>query len=146
MFGNRAALQHAVVGVVLHARDEKHALGIERGEPIVIGVATIENHDGPRLETQAARHTDFVHAPFGDEGETGKQPLMIEQQMQLRGSFRSAVLRPIENRSTEFDERGVQSEQFVFETETMRAGRFAAAAQQLIKHAALKRPGRCSLA
>ena len=61
--------------------------------------------------------------------------------MQLDGSFRAPVLCPVENRSTEFDERGVQREQFVFEAETMRAGHFAAAAQQLIKHAAVKRPG-----
>ena len=109
VFGNRTALDDAVIGVFLQARDEKHALGIERGEPIVIGVATIENHDGSRLETQAARHAAFVHAAFGDERETGEQSLMIEQQMQLHGSFRAPVLRPVENRSTEFDERGVQT-------------------------------------
>src|ERR1700722_17742366 len=66
---------------------------------------------------------------------------MIKQQMQLHGSFRASVLCPVENRSTEFDERGVHSEQSVFETETMRAGHFAAMAQQLIKHAAVKLPG-----
>ena len=141
VFGNGTALDDAVIGVVLHARDEKHAIGIEGSEPIVIGVATIENDDGSRLETQAARHAAFMHAAFGDERKTGEQSLMIKQQMQFHGSFRAPVLCPVENRSTEFDERGVQSEQFVFETETMRAGRFAAAAQQLIKHAAVKRPG-----
>ena len=66
---------------------------------------------------------------------------MIKQQMQLYGSFCAPVLCPVENRSTEFDEGGVQSEQFVFETETMRACHFAAAAQKLIKHAAVKLPG-----
>jgi hypothetical protein len=45
---------------------------------------------------------------------------MIEQQMQLHRSLRAPVLRPVENRSTEFDETGVQSRQFVFKTETMR--------------------------
>ena len=58
--------------------------------------------------------------------------------MQFHGSFRAPILCPVENRSAEFDECGVESEQFVFETETMRTGRFAAAAQQLIKHAAAK--------
>ena len=79
------------------------------GEPIVIGVAAIENHDGSRLKTQAARHAAFMHAAFGDERETGQQSLMIEQQMQLHGSFGAPVLRPVEDRSTEFDERGVQT-------------------------------------
>ena len=141
MLGNRTALDDSVSGVVLQARDEKHALGIEGGEPIVIGVATIENHDGSRLETQAARHAVFVHAAFGDERKTGEQSLMIQQQMQFHRSFGALVLGPVENGSAELDERGVQSKQFVFETETMGAGHFAAAAQQLIKHAAVKRPG-----
>jgi hypothetical protein len=56
-----------------------------------------------------------------------EQPLMIEQQMQLHGSFGAPELCPVENRSAELDERGVQSEWFVFETETMRASHFASA-------------------
>ena len=140
-FGNRAALHDAVIGVVLQARDEEHALGVERGEPIVIGVAAIENHDGSGLKTQAARHAALVHAAFGDERETGKQSLMIEQQMQLHRSFGAPVLRPVEDRSAEFDQRGVQREQFVLETEPVRAGHFAAAGEQLIKHAAIELPG-----
>ena len=80
--GNRTALQHSVIGVFFQARDEEHALGIERGEPIVIGVATIKNHDGSGLKTQAARHAALVHAAFGDERETGQQSLMIEQQIE----------------------------------------------------------------
>ena len=58
-----------------------------------------------------------------------KQPLMIEQQMQLHSAFGAPVLRPVEDRSAEFDERGVQTEQFVFETETMRASHFTEAAE-----------------
>ena len=107
--GNGTALHHAVVGVVLHAGDEEHAVGIERGEPVVVGVAAIEDYDGSGLETQAAGHAAFMHAAFGDERETGQQSLMIEQQMQLHRSFGAPVLRPVENRSAEFDERGVQT-------------------------------------
>ena len=66
---------------------------------------------------------------------------MIEQQMQLHRSFRAPVQRPVEDRSTEFDQRGVQREQFVFETEAVRAGHFAAAREQLIEHAAIELPG-----
>ena len=55
---------------------------------------------------------------------------MIEQQMQLHGPFSALVLRPVEDRGAQFDQRGVQREQFVFETETMAAGDFTAAAEQ----------------
>jgi diaminopimelate epimerase len=41
--------------------------------------AAIENHDGSRLETQAARHAAFTHAAFGDERKTGEQSLMIKR-------------------------------------------------------------------
>ena len=44
-------------------------------------------------------------------------------------------------RGAEFDQGGVESQQFVLEAEAMRAGDFAAAAQQLIKHAAVQLPG-----
>ena len=83
-----------IPSITTSARDEKHAIGIEGGEPIAIGAATIENHDGSRLETQAARHAAFMHAAFGDERKTGEQSLMIKRQMQLHVSFRAPVLCP----------------------------------------------------
>ena len=82
-----------------------------------------------------------MHAAFGDERETGQQSLMIEQQMQLHRSLRAPVLRPVEDRSAEFDQRGVQREQLVLETKPMRAGHFAAAGEQLIKDGAIELPG-----
>ena len=39
---DRAALQDTVIGVVLHAGDEIDAVGIERGEPGVVGEAAIK--------------------------------------------------------------------------------------------------------
>jgi len=93
------------------------------------------------VSAQAARHAAFVHTSFGDQRETGQQPLMIKQQMQLHRSFRAPVLRPVENRSAEFDQRGVQRQHLVFETEPMRAGHFAAAGEQVIKDSAIESPG-----
>ena len=66
---------------------------------------------------------------------------MIEQQMQLHRALRAAVLRPVEDGGAEFDQGGVQSQQFVLEAESMRAGDFAAAPEQLIEHAAVQLPG-----
>jgi len=87
-----------------------------------------------------------MHAAFGDQGKTGQQPLMIEQQMQLHGALGAPVLRPVEDAGAEFDQGGVQAQQFVLEAEAMRTRSFAAAAQQLIKHRAYNCQGRCSLA
>lgn len=60
--------------------------------------------------------------------------------MQLHGAFGAPVLRPVEHAGAEFDQGGVQAQQFVLEAEAMWAGSFAAAAQQLIKHGAARRP------
>ena len=57
----------------------------------------------------------------------GQQSLMIEQQMQLDGAFGAPVLRPIEDAGAEFDQGGIQAQQFVLETESVRSGDFAAA-------------------
>jgi len=139
--GDGTALQDAVIGVVLHAGDEVNAVGIERGEPGVVGIAAIQDHDGAGLEAQRAGDAALVHAALGHQRETGEQPLMIEQQMQLDGAFGAPVLRPVEHAGAEFDQGGIQAQQLVLETESMRAGDFAAAAQQLIKHAAIQLPG-----
>jgi len=56
------ALQHAVIGVVLHAGDEEDAVGVECGEPGVVGEAAIEDHNGSGFETQRSGDAAFVHA------------------------------------------------------------------------------------
>ena len=61
--------------------------------------------------------------------------------MQLHCAFGAAVLGPVEHRGAEFDQGGIQSEQFVLEAESMRTGDFAAAGEQLIKHATVQLPG-----
>jgi hypothetical protein len=47
--GDRAVFQHAVIGVVLYAGDEEDALPVEGGEPVVVVVAAVEDHDGSWL-------------------------------------------------------------------------------------------------
>jgi hypothetical protein len=66
---------------------------------------------------------------------------MIEQQMQFDRAFGVPVLRPIEDRGAELDQGGVEREQLVLEAEAVPLGDFAAAAEQLIKHAAVQLPG-----
>src|SRR5208282_1453249 len=61
--------------------------------------------------------------------------------MQLHGTFAAAVVGPVEDAGAEFDQGGVQTQQLVLEAEAMRAGGFAAATQQLIKHGAVQLPG-----
>ncbi len=139
--GHGAAFHNAVIGLVLHAGDEVDAVGVERREPGVVGIATVEDHDGAGIEAQRASDAALMHAAFGAEGKTGQQPLMIEQQMQLHGALGAPVLRPVEDAGAEFDQGGVQTQQFVLEAEAMRTGGLAAAAQQLIKHGAVQLPG-----
>ncbi len=107
----------------------------------MVGIATVEDHDGAGIEAQRASDAALMHAAFGDEGKTGQQPLMIEQQIQLHGALGAPVLRPVEDAGAEFDQGGVQAQQLVLEAEAMRTGSFAAAAQQLIKHGAVQLPG-----
>ena len=94
----------------------------------------------PGIEAQRASDAALMHAAFGDEGKTGQQPLMIEQQMQLDRAFGAPVVGPVEDTGAEFDQGGVQAQQLVLEAESMRASGFAATAQQLIKHGAVQLP------
>jgi len=139
--GHGTALHDVVIGVVLHASDKVDAVGIERGEPGVVGEAAIQDHDGAGLEAQRAGDAALVHAALGHQGEAGEQSLMIEQQMQFHRAFGAPVVRPVEDAGAEFDEGGVQTQQFVLEAEAMRTGGLAATAQQLIKHGAVQLPG-----
>lgn len=136
--GDRAAFQHAVIGVVLHAGDEEGALPVEGGEPVVVVVAAVEDHDGSWLEAQRGSDAALMHAAFRQDGIAGQQALMIEQQMQFDGAFGAPVLRPVEDRSAEFDQRGVEAEQLVFEAEAVAAAHLATAGEQLIEHAAVQ--------
>jgi hypothetical protein len=61
--------------------------------------------------------------------------------MQFHRAFGAPVLRPVEDRGAEFDQRGVEREQLVLETEAVTSGDLAAAAEQLIEHAAVQLPG-----
>src|SRR5581483_10965840 len=138
---DRTVLHNTVIGVILHAGDEEDAIGIERGEPVVIGEAAIKNHDGAGLEAQGASDPTLVHAACGHDGEAGQQPLMIEQQMQLDGSLGAPVLGPVEDRGAEFNQRGVQAQQLVLKAEAVPAGDRTAAAEQLIEDALVQLPG-----
>src|SRR5437879_8033020 len=61
--------------------------------------------------------------------------------MQLHRAFGAPILRPVEERGTEFNQRGIEAQQLVLEAEAVPSGDFAAAAEQLIKHAAVQLPG-----
>ena len=136
-----AALQHAVIGVVLHAGDEEDSLRVECGEPVVVVVAAIKDHDGSRLEAQRAGDAALMHAAFAEDGIAGQQALMIEQKMQLDRALAAPVLRPVEDRGAELDQRGIEREQLVLEAEAVAAGHLAATPEKLIKDAAIKLPG-----
>src|SRR5437667_1006581 len=99
---DRTALQDAVIGIVLDASDKVHAIGIERGEPGVVVVAVIENHNGSGLEAQGSGDAALVHTAFGNDGIAGQQTLMVEQQMQFHRAFGAPVLRPVKDRGAEF--------------------------------------------
>ena len=139
-FRDRAALQHAVIGVVLHAGDEEDALLVEDGEPVIVAVASVEDHDGAGIEAQGGGDAALVHAAFGDDGVAGQQALMIEQQMQLDGPLGAPVLRPVEDSGAQLDQGGVEREQLVLESKPMTSSHFAAASEQLIEHAPVKLP------
>jgi hypothetical protein len=59
----------------------------------------------------------------------------------LHRAFGAPILRPVEERGTEFNQRGIEAQQLVPEAEAGPSGDFAAAAEQLIKHAAIQLPG-----
>ncbi len=123
--GQGAAFHDAIVGVVLHASDEEDAVSVERGKPGIVVVAAVEDHDGSGLETEGGGDAALVHAPGGDDGIAGQQPLMIEQQMQLDGAFGAPVLRPVEDGGAQLDQGGVQAQQLVLEAEAVCASNFA---------------------
>ena len=144
--GNGAALHDAVIGIVFQASDEVDAVGIEGGEPGVVGEAAIKDHDGAGLEAKRASDAALVHTAFGHDGEAGQQALMVEQQMQLHGAFRAPVVGPVEDAGAEFDQGCVQAQQLVLKAEAVPSGDGAAAAEQLIKPLWYNCQGRCWLA
>jgi hypothetical protein len=66
-------------------------------EPVVIGVAAVEDQDGAGRELPLASDGDFVLFAVGDDPVAGQQAVVIEHQMQLDGSLGAAKLRPIED-------------------------------------------------
>jgi hypothetical protein len=52
---DRTAFHDAVVGVVLHAGDEEDAVGIEGGNPVVIGEAAIKDQANLSLTSKETK-------------------------------------------------------------------------------------------
>ena len=113
------------------AGDEEDPLTRQPFEPGVVHVAPVEDQDRPRLKVHAPRHLDLVRLAGGDDHKLWQVALMIEQQMELHRPLGALVARPVEQRSTEVDHRGVQGQQAVTKTET--PGRVHPARTALIK-------------
>jgi hypothetical protein len=85
--------------------------------------------------------------PFGDHREAGEMPLVIQQQVQLDRSFGASILRPVKDRHTQGDHRGIQAHQLVLKAKfllplpALAGGHALALLQQLIEDGLVQLPG-----
>src|ERR1019366_8699258 len=65
-----------------------------------------------------ASDLDLMLFAFRDHGKSRQMALVVQQQMQLHGSFRPAELGPVEYRRAQIDHRDIQTHQLVLKAES----------------------------
>ena len=140
--GNPPPLDRPVHGVVLQAGDEEHPRGRQPPEPRVVHVAPIHDHNGPGVKAQGAGHAHVMPLALGDDDYAGEIAVVAQQAMQLDRPLGAPEVRPVEQRRTQIDDRGIQTHQLVLEPKLpppLRQG--LAACQQFLEHRAIELPG-----
>ena len=124
------------------AGDEQHSIMMQLGQPVERNVAAVNEQQRARRNAELACHGDIGCLAFADHGVGRHVACVIEQQMQLYGSFCALILCPGKAAGAEGDQRGIEARQLVLEGEAM-AGQLAAqfvgeAVKQILEH--LSRP------
>ena len=140
MLGRRVALDDGVVGIPLQSRHEEHLRGRQLREPGEVDVALVDDHNGARQKLLLPRHRSLAVLAVCDHQEGRQIPVVIECEMQLDRTFGAAKRRPRKHLRAQVDDRRIETEQFVFEPERLRARDLPTPRQDLIEHGLIERP------
>lgn len=102
-------LQRHPRGVLLEPGDEMDAAGRQMCEPVVLGVAPVEDEYRAGRKLKLAGDLDVGNLAFGDDGELRQLSVVVEEEMDFDGTFGGAVLGPVEDLGTEVDDGAVQT-------------------------------------
>ena len=75
--GEGAGLDNHIIGVFFHAGHKPDALLSQGFEPVVVGIATIDDDDGAGMEAQLAGHVNLVGFALGKDREAGQVTVMV---------------------------------------------------------------------
>src|ERR1700689_4038705 len=114
---------------------EVHPLLGQAGEPLVVGIPTIEHHNRARFQGQLARYLNLRLDGGLDHCVLGQIAVVIQQQMQLHSTFGAAKFGPVIHACTEVNHTAIQAQQLILEPEFLPSAYFSLALlQQLLKY------------
>jgi len=144
---DRPVLHHPIHGVIFQAGNKIHSLIRPASKELVVVVAAVIHDDRSRLQFKGSGDCHIVHLAGGDDAKARQVAVVIEQQVQLDGTFGGAKLGPIVHLQTQVDHGGIQAHQFVLEAELLRPLRprqrqlGLKACEQQVKHILIQLPG-----
>jgi hypothetical protein len=143
--GHRSVLNHLERGVIFQASDEVDALKRQLDGPLIVDVAPVHDHNPASLESEPASYLDIAGLAVGDDGERWQVAVMVQEQVEFDGAFRSPELGPVEQRKGQVDDAGIQTHQLVLEPEFLAASVASPArlalCQELLEYGLAERPG-----
>ena len=101
--------------------------------PLVVGMATVIDHDTVGRECQHTASFDVGGLALGEGDELRQIAVMVQAYMQLDGALAGAETCPGKQAQTQIHGRGIQRIELVPEPETMARRHRLAACQQLSK-------------
>jgi len=108
------ALNDDEASVALDAGDHKNTTFTQLPEPCVIDVAPVEDHDGALRQLQELSDVDLVAFGFGDGDDSREIAVMVQEGVQFDAARGGPELGPGEQGKAQVNNRGVETEQFVF--------------------------------
>lgn len=121
-FPDGASLEHLVDGVGLEPGHEEQAGSSEHPEPGVVDVSLVEYGDGTLGKLEPLGHLGIVQPGLGDSYEGRQIAIMVENDMKFHPAPLGAEVGPGKGGQAEFDDRGVEAEEFGLEPELVARG------------------------
>jgi len=109
----------AVAGLFLHPRNEKDILGIQSVKPSIVIITAVEDDHAVPGQRQSAPSRDVVGLAVGDAQERRQVPAVIDPDMQFDCALGGAELGPGKHRKAQFNGRGIEGVELVFEAEAV---------------------------
>lgn len=108
------AFKDSIAGVTFEAGDQEYFGFTQCSEPVVVDIASIENHDRTLGQLQKFGDVDFVAFGFGDSDHCREIAVMIQEGVQFDAGLGGSELGPGKQSQTQVHHRGVETEQLVF--------------------------------